>query len=51
MSKSINNLNREIKESKNVGYFYNFRENAQRKQSLIGRKFAQSGHPDSSLYS
>jgi hypothetical protein len=28
-----------------VGYFYNFQKIAQSKQSPIGRKFAQSGHP------
>jgi hypothetical protein len=34
------NLHRETKEHKNVGYFYNFRKTGQRKQSPIGRKFA-----------
>jgi hypothetical protein len=30
----------------NVGYFCNFNKTAQNKKSPIGRKFAQSGHPD-----
>jgi hypothetical protein len=29
-----------------VGYFYKFLLTAQNKQPLIGRKFAQSGHPE-----
>jgi hypothetical protein len=41
----MHNLDRETKEPKNAGYFYNFWKTVQRKQSLIERKFAQSGHP------
>jgi hypothetical protein len=37
----VHNLNRETKEPKSVGHFYNFLKTGQRKQS-----FAQSGHPE-----
>jgi hypothetical protein len=33
------------KVSQNVGYVYNYLKTNQSKQSPIGRKFAQSGHP------
>jgi hypothetical protein len=33
------------KAAKKLGYFGNFYKTAQSKRSLIGRKFAQSGHP------
>jgi hypothetical protein len=29
-----------------LGYFFNFRKTVQSKQSPVGWKFAQSGHPD-----
>jgi hypothetical protein len=35
------------KVAQNIGFFYTFiRNTAQIKESLIGRKFAESGHPD-----
>jgi hypothetical protein len=45
LSKLLHNLNRRTMEPKNVGSFSNFQKTAQSKQSLFGRKFAQSGHP------
>jgi hypothetical protein len=33
-----------------MGYFCNFQKTAQSKQSPIGRKFAQSGHPMGTLH-
>jgi hypothetical protein len=41
----MHKLYRAIKWPKNVGYFRNFNITAKSKQSPIGRKFAQSGHP------
>jgi hypothetical protein len=45
LSKLMHMLKSWIKWPKNVGYFCNFHVTAQSKQSHIGRKFAQSGHP------
>jgi hypothetical protein len=45
LSKLIRNMSRGKKEYKNLRYFCNFLNSAQRKQLLNGRKFAQSGHP------
>jgi hypothetical protein len=50
LSKLMHNLNRETKEPKNVGYFYNVWKTVQRKHSPIGQNFAQSGHPDYESY-
>jgi hypothetical protein len=47
LSRSLHNLNRVKKLSQNVGCFGNFQKTAQSKQSPKGRKFAQSGHPES----
>jgi hypothetical protein len=45
LSQSVHTLKSEIKLPKNVGYFVYFQATAQSKQSHIGRKFVQSGHP------
>jgi hypothetical protein len=45
LSKLMHTLDRWIKSAKNVGYLHNYEETAQRKQSTIGLKFGQSGHP------
>jgi hypothetical protein len=42
----MHNVHHRTKKSINVGYFYKFKKTTQRKHSLFGRKFAQSGHPD-----
>jgi hypothetical protein len=45
-SKLMHIFNSWVKWLKTVGYFSNFHVTAQCKQSPIGRKIAQSGHPD-----
>jgi hypothetical protein len=46
LSELFHSLNRGEKQTKNLGYFCNFKKTDQSKQSPHERKFAQSGHPD-----